>query len=92
MPPFKKVDIIHPKYGIVQCVEEGPCVWVKNGAHYYAHEGWREIPQKQWVDVTRECYIGEYGAIRHDGKLTQEYPYRRSMRDGHILIEKEVLS
>ena len=82
-------DITHPLHGVVQDVDNHAYKWYKNGAWYYCHEGWSRVPQLQWVDVTGECVINTYQAITHNGNVTQDHPYRRSMRDGHIIIEKE---
>jgi len=84
---------------------EGVQHWKCCGNHrrYFFGDGWREVPEKRWRDVTSECSVNEHGEVMHlesnirgfwpyRFKLVTRYHYPEGIRqDLHVLIvEKEV--
>lgn len=56
------------------------CVYSKKRTtqHYLPKSEYRFCdPPETWLDVTSECRTDNYGAILHEGRSTQEFPYRR---------------
>lgn len=41
--------------------------WIKDGVRYFPEDGWSEVKEKQWVDVTGLCSIDQEGDLSTPG-------------------------
>ena len=69
------MKIKHEQWGEVEGVMKGDSSadWTKDGACYYFCDGWREVKEKRWVDVTSDVEMTQGGRMIKVRQGTDEH-------------------